>query len=542
MIEPGLVRAECLRMLRAPAAARAAVYGTTALACVLWSAWPTQATPAAARALVSGQVLGTLLVAQVVAVGLIAPVLGAGTLAGERERKTLDLLRTVPLGRGTLVAGKVAATAALIVFLVAAALPLWGACLLLGAVRPEQVAGGALVLLGEALGFSAVGVWASARMRRTLAAALVGLALATPGVIASVAAARAVAAATGYPIATGVVWLCLGAGVAAWFGALAAARLRRPPKGALDEAVPRTPVHDEERERVREARSIVGLRHDRFPDRLLLRPARRWPDEGNAFFHRETSADVSGAGGAAIRLTLFAGFLLVLPLTCTAGGSPEGWIAVLIGTAGALGAAAAAAQALPSERDRRTLDLLRVVPGSDRDVPWGKALAAARLGAGLSLCLALVALPALALHAYLLWLRLPGVAPAVAVGAEATLAAACLLAGLGAGVLAGAVFRTSGAALVGAFALLGGLLLAPLVGAAFLPFFGEEVRAVADFLALLSPYRAVGSSFVGSLHWEGWDVALDATGLLSCALALGGVGVAMVVSGLALARRKLGRG
>ncbi|MCI0340129.1 MAG: ABC transporter permease [Planctomycetales bacterium] len=537
----GLVRAECLRMLRAPAAARAAVYGTTALACVLWFAWPTGATPAGARAYVSGQVLAILLAAQVVAVGIIAPVLGAGTVAGERERKTLDLLRTVPIGRGTLVAGKIAATAALVVFLVAAALPLWGACLLLGAVRPEQVAGGALVLLGEALAFSAAGVWASVRMRRTLGAALVGMAVASPGVIASVAAAASVAGPTGQAIATGAVWLALGAGIAVWFAGLAAARLRRP----VEEAVPRTPRFEEEGEQARVARAIVGLRHDRFPDRLLLspargwRPGRGWPEEGNAFFHRETTADVSGAGGAAIRFTLFAGFLLVLPLTCGVARTPEGWIAALIGTAGALGAAAAAAQALPSERDRKTLDLLRVVPRSDRDVPWGKALAAARLGVGLSLCLTLVALPALILHGLLLSLKFPGAGSALALGAEAAIAAACVLSGLGAGVLAGAVFRSSGAALVAAFAMLGGLLLAPLVGAAFLPFLGTEGRAIANFLALLSPYRAIGSSYPGSWRFGDADLRLDVAGLLSCALVLGGAGLAMVVSGLAVARRRL---
>ncbi len=520
------VRAEILRLLRARGPTAVAILGTGGLCLFLVLAWPTGATAPDERAALSATFFGQVLLAQVVAVGVLGPLLAAGSLAGERERRTLDLLRAAPVRPGTIVLAKWAATAALLALLVAIGLPAWGACLLLGAVRPEQIAGAAFLILGEILVLAAIGTWASAVARRVLPAALLGLALAAPLLGLAAFAAPAASSATGAPLELGASAVVCGLLAATLVVGLAARAFGRSAEGSADRratfrAQPwvRTAPDEPLRRRVRSA--LAGR----------VRAPSRWPEGGNSYFMRDLSAALAGLGGVALPVAFVAG-LLGVPALGAMGRLPGS-----LATVAALATAAAAAIALPLEKERRTLDLLRMVPGSERGIPRGKALAALALGGSFAGAFFLGALPSLVLHE----IGIPGwrtLAALLALGWEVLLAAACLLLGLGIGTLAGSLSGTGGRALLGAGA--GVLLVAggPLVAAALLPFLAPAAAGVPPFLLLFSPWAAASGAGLGGRGAEGPDAFL----LAASALLLSAVGILTLFPGLWIARARLARG
>ena len=118
-----------------------------------------------------GQVLFAALVGgSVLLLAFIAPALTAGTISGERERRTLDLLlvtRASPLG---LVLGKLAGAMLWVVYLLVASLPALGIVYLFGGVPPMHVVAALVVTMATALGYSALGLVLSAVFRRTAVA------------------------------------------------------------------------------------------------------------------------------------------------------------------------------------------------------------------------------------------------------------------------------------------------------------------------------------------------------------------------------------
>ncbi|MCI0341124.1 MAG: hypothetical protein L0216_08205 [Planctomycetales bacterium] len=521
------VRAEVLRLLRARGPTAVAILGTAGLCLFLVLAWPTGATAPDERAALSATFFGQVLLAQVVAVGVLGPLLAAGSLAGERERRTLDLLRAAPVRPGTIVLAKWAAAAFLLALLVAIGLPAWGACLLLGAVRPEQLAGASFLVLGEILASAAVGTLASAAAQRVLPAALLGLALGAPLLALAAFAAPAASSATGAPLELGASAAVCGLLAAVLVVGLAARAFGRGAEGA-----PAGPARFRARPWARETAGEPPRRRVRSALAARVPNPSRWPDGGNSYFLRELSGALTGLGGIALPWAFVAG-LIGVPALGALGRLPGS-----LAMAAALATAAAAAIALPLERERRTLDLLRMVPGSERAIPRGKALAALALGACLAGAFFLGALPSLVLPA----IGIPGwrtLAAFLALGWEVLLAAACLLLGLGIGTLAGALAGTGGRALLGAA---GGVLLVaggPPLAAALLPFLAPTLAAgLPPFLLLLSPWAAASGAGLGGRGVEGPDGFL----LAASALLLSAVGILTLYPGLWIARARLARG
>lgn len=452
MIAPSIVRAELLRSLRgkgAPAAAVMAV-GVTGVA-LAWS-WPVESAAPDQRAAISIGVFRTLLLAQVIAVGVFGPLLVAGTLAGEREQDTWDLLRTTALRTNELVTAKAAAAIGLILALLALTLPLWSACLLLGAVTTSQFAAALMVLAGEAAWLAGAGVWASASARRVFTASAAALCGAAPGIAYAGWCATEVAQVAGRP------WL---AGVMGFFGGCA---VGLPLLRHAIQIAGRTP--DRTRgvelqtpaERARPPRSLqLGLRRDRFPDRLLLKPARpsAWDDDEDPFYLREASGEVGGLGGATLKFALLAGTFAIAILTLTSANYPDAWLALAIALVGAVAGATAAAQALPSARTQGTLDVLRTVPEAVQRLPFAQVRAALRLAGGIATALTLVASPGLVVHAIRVgWVRRTASTAALhsiyAVLAELLLVGGAVCLGVGFGTLAAGVFKRTTATLVAA--------------------------------------------------------------------------------------------
>ncbi len=130
-----------------------------------------------------GQLIGKFVFGAVVGIELllvcfIAPAFTAGSISGEREHQTFDLLRTTLLTSSQLVLGKLASALSYILLLLVAALPLQSLAFLLGGVALEEVVIATVLLVATAFLFGTSGVFFSSLMRRTLASTVLTYAFA----------------------------------------------------------------------------------------------------------------------------------------------------------------------------------------------------------------------------------------------------------------------------------------------------------------------------------------------------------------------------
>ena len=108
-----------------------------------------------------------LAVLQMILVAFVAPGLTAGTISGERERQTLNILLTTHLSPWKIVLSKMTASLSFITLLVFATLPLYAIVFLYGGVSPSQL----LTVFGYYLMcmilFGSIGMFCSAWVKRT---------------------------------------------------------------------------------------------------------------------------------------------------------------------------------------------------------------------------------------------------------------------------------------------------------------------------------------------------------------------------------------
>ncbi|WP_206832572.1 ABC transporter permease [Alicyclobacillus fructus] len=88
----------------------------------------------------SQQVFALVSLLQMVIVAFLAPAFASGSVSGERERKTLAVLLTTPVGPFGILFGKVVSSSALLVLLVVLTLPVYSLVFLYGGAVPAQVA------------------------------------------------------------------------------------------------------------------------------------------------------------------------------------------------------------------------------------------------------------------------------------------------------------------------------------------------------------------------------------------------------------------
>ena len=109
-----------------------------------------------------------LLIAQFVLIILIAPAMTSASIAGERERQTLDLLLVTNTGSFRIAIGKVMESFAVLALLIVCGLPVMSLCLLTGGVSLGQILIGELFLLAEAFACVSIGVFCSSVARSTV--------------------------------------------------------------------------------------------------------------------------------------------------------------------------------------------------------------------------------------------------------------------------------------------------------------------------------------------------------------------------------------
>ena len=109
-----------------------------------------------------------LLIAQFILIILIAPAMTSASIAGERERQTLDLLLVTNTGSFRIVIGKVLESFAVLALLILCGLPVMSLCLLTGGISMTQILIGELFLLAEAFACVSIGVFCSSVSRSTV--------------------------------------------------------------------------------------------------------------------------------------------------------------------------------------------------------------------------------------------------------------------------------------------------------------------------------------------------------------------------------------
>lgn len=150
-----------------------------------------------------GPMLGRFLLENLLAlvlglVLLVAPGYAAAQLSGERERRTLGLLRITLVRPRSIVLGKLGASSAWIVLLVVVSAPLAATAFVLGGATPGDLVRGLLVVLVTAVSVAAIALGVSSRARRTTGAVVATYAVVLLLVIGTLVGAFAEFAARGF--------------------------------------------------------------------------------------------------------------------------------------------------------------------------------------------------------------------------------------------------------------------------------------------------------------------------------------------------------
>lgn len=115
---------------------------------------------------------GGLVGLELVLMMFIAPAFTAGSVTGERERQTYDLLKITLLPRATFLIGKLESALGFIFLLLLAAIPLQSIAFLFGGVTETELILSLVILLVTAITFSAVGVFFSTLTEKTVTASV----------------------------------------------------------------------------------------------------------------------------------------------------------------------------------------------------------------------------------------------------------------------------------------------------------------------------------------------------------------------------------
>jgi len=123
--------------------------------------------PVIGKSIFTGTVLLLLTI-----ISFIAPAFTAGAIAGERERKTYEILLITPMSAFQIVWGKLGAVFIFLLLLILASLPIQSLAFLFGGVALAEVVIAALGLLVTALAFGALGLYISSWVRTTMTVTL----------------------------------------------------------------------------------------------------------------------------------------------------------------------------------------------------------------------------------------------------------------------------------------------------------------------------------------------------------------------------------
>ncbi|GAA5508774.1 ABC transporter permease subunit [Novipirellula caenicola] len=355
------------------------------LAAVVLMAWPSEQrldltiSPPSATKLVNLFFLGQYVIAS-----LMAPSFAAGTITGEKERHTYEMLLASPLRPGAIVFGKMVASLTHLGMLILASLPIIVLCLPLGGVSVYEVLAAYLGLIVSVILFGAIGVFCSSYFSRTSSSLVVSYLFILPLVIGAIlfwaslegqGELRLKLALLVIPAfaLSAVILMC----------AAAAGRMLYPP----DVGSEGKEVIDLERE----AEEAVGLviQPDQFPDRLFAPPKKSelMADGANPVYDKEIHSEIFAQGTLMLRLVIQISMLLAIPMMGVFlfyMDEKIAWFSVYVIVFNMLVGPVFLAGSMTSERERQTLDLLLTTTLTPSQILWGKFIVGFRISAVLT--------------------------------------------------------------------------------------------------------------------------------------------------------------
>ena len=113
-------------------------------------------------------IFSTVVLLELLMLGFIGPALTSGAISSERERKTIDLLRTSLLSARALVFGKLSSAVVFLLLLILTAIPVQSLAFFLGGVGMAEMAVSTLMLVITAIFFCTLGLFFSSFSQRTI--------------------------------------------------------------------------------------------------------------------------------------------------------------------------------------------------------------------------------------------------------------------------------------------------------------------------------------------------------------------------------------
>jgi ABC-type transport system involved in multi-copper enzyme maturation permease subunit len=349
------------------------------LGAVVYAAWPQQQRLDPTDSVEAKKLVNLFFLGQYVLLSLMAPSFAAGTISGEKERKTYEMLLASPMRPMAIVLGKLLASLSHLAVLVFCSLPIVMLCLPLGGVSLWEVLATYVAMAASVITFGMISLAASSYFSRSVAAEVVSYLLILPLALAgvlfyelfqNVAAFRLTILAVVFP--GGCLVLCL------VLMKTISDRLMHPP----DVGAEAQDVVDLEEEQ-QEAVGMV-IRSDQWPDRLFAPPKRTdfMGDHVNPVYDKEMRSELFGHGTLMLRLVIQVSMLLALVVMAVCLYVQPQWAPwytsyvllfnMLVGPVFAAGA-------VTGERERQTLELLLTTTASPRQILSGKLLSSLRI-------------------------------------------------------------------------------------------------------------------------------------------------------------------
>ncbi len=459
----------------------------SALALVVYFAWPRNierldlsSQPDAARVLSDLFFIGQYILAS-----LMAPSFAAGTITGEKERKTYEMLLASPLRPAAIVLGKLIASLAHLAILIFTSLPIIMLCLPLGGVSLYEVLAAYMALIVSVVTFGAISVACSSYFKRTAASLVVSYLLILPLAIVggllwywlgNMGSFRLLLTVTVVPV--------LGIAIIVFLLFNTSVRLLHPP----DVGSEGQEVVDLEQE----AQRAVGLviQRDQFPDKLFA-PAKRddfIEDGANPVYDKEIRSEIFSQGTLMLRLVIQISMLLAIPLMAACLYIWPQFAAWYIGYVlifNLLVGPVFSAGSVTSERERETLDLLLTTIITPWQILWGKLVAGLRISSVLTLFLVWpVLLACIMVASY--WVNLGAIATYLCIVLLTCVSTAVL------GLFCSVVFYKSSVSLMSTYLLISTLFFLPVAGQFFAEKFfpDHEATTYVKLGGVFSPFSA----------------------------------------------------
>ncbi len=376
LIENPVLQRELLVNLRMTRAFVLLLFYIALLGLVVYVAWPAKAhvdlqTGEAAR------LVTLFFIGQYALISLMVPSFAAGTITGEKERQTYEMLLASPMRPAAVVLGKLLAALCHLAVLVFCSLPIVMLCVPLGGVSFYEVLATYLGMAASVTLFGMICVAASSYFTRTIAALVVSYLVVLPMTLLGVLFYSATEGTARLVIVGGLLPICCLAAAVALLN-VTSRRLLHPP----DVGAEAKDVVDPDMEQ----KMAVGMviRSDQFPDKLFAPPKRSdlMVDGANPIFDKEMRSELFGQGTLMLRLVIQLSMLLALPLMAVclyikASWAP--WYTCYVVLFNVLVGPVFSAGTVTSERERQTLELLLTTAVSPWHIMTGKLYSGLRV-------------------------------------------------------------------------------------------------------------------------------------------------------------------